>query len=200
MFYTHSKKSHGVHGIPQPSSCDTSTTLDLPSNATPSPSLHSIPYRPPHIPSRLRSGGHLHLAELPAGGVLQELHVDVFRLDVDEADDGATDEAGGDGDEVRVAGGVDDRDVVELDVEELVDGVERAAEGEVVFELDGDLLVDEGFEKREEEHRGTRERLGEGGTRDGEERCGSGEWGTYRQTSAPCGLGEFQPEGVTCLM
>lgn len=37
--------------------------------------------------------------------------------------------------------------VVELDVEELVDGLERAADGDVVLELDGDFVVDERLEE-----------------------------------------------------
>lgn len=42
---------------------------------------------------------------------------------------------------------LNDADVVEFDVQELVDGLEGAADGEVVFELDGDGVVDEGFEE-----------------------------------------------------
>lgn len=38
-------------------------------------------------------------------------------------------------------------DVVELDVEVLVDTLEDAADADVVFELDGHLVVDEGFEE-----------------------------------------------------
>ena len=38
-------------------------------------------------------------------------------------------------------------DIVQLDVQELVDGFEGALDGDVVFELDGDLVVDEGFEE-----------------------------------------------------
>ena len=40
-----------------------------------------------------------------------------------------------------------DRNLVELDVEELVDGLQHAGDAEVVLELDGDLMVDEGFEE-----------------------------------------------------
>lgn len=43
--------------------------------------------------------------------------------------------------------GVADGDLVQLDVEELVDGLEHAGDAEVVLELDGDLVVDEGFEE-----------------------------------------------------
>ena len=38
-------------------------------------------------------------------------------------------------------------DIIQLDVEELVDGFEGAFDGDVVFELDGDFVVDEGFEE-----------------------------------------------------
>lgn len=42
---------------------------------------------------------------------------------------------------------LDDLDVVELDIEVLVDALEDAADLDVVFELDRDLVVDEGFEE-----------------------------------------------------
>jgi hypothetical protein len=48
---------------------------------------------------------------------------------------------------VRVLELVDDGDVLELDVEELVHALEGSADGDVVLELDGDLVVDEGFEE-----------------------------------------------------
>lgn len=38
-------------------------------------------------------------------------------------------------------------DIIQLDVQELVDGFEGAFDGDVVFEFDGDLVVDEGFEE-----------------------------------------------------
>lgn len=37
--------------------------------------------------------------------------------------------------------------VIELDVEVLVDAFQRAADGDVVLEFDGDFVVDEGLEK-----------------------------------------------------
>ncbi len=37
--------------------------------------------------------------------------------------------------------------IIEFDVEELIDGLECAADGDVVLELDGDFVVDEGFEE-----------------------------------------------------
>jgi hypothetical protein len=48
---------------------------------------------------------------------------------------------------VRVLELLEDLDVVELDVEVLVDALEDAADLDVVLELDGDLVVDEGFEE-----------------------------------------------------
>ena len=38
-------------------------------------------------------------------------------------------------------------DIIQLDVQELVDGFEGAFNGDVVFEFDGDLVVDKGFEE-----------------------------------------------------
>ena len=37
--------------------------------------------------------------------------------------------------------------IIELDVQELIDGFEGAADGDVILELDRDLMVDEGFEE-----------------------------------------------------
>jgi len=42
---------------------------------------------------------------------------------------------------------INDRDVIELDVEVLVDALEGAADGDVVFELNGHGGVDKGFEE-----------------------------------------------------
>ena len=42
---------------------------------------------------------------------------------------------------------VNDGDLIELDVEELVDALERPADGDVVLELDRDLVVDQGLEE-----------------------------------------------------
>ena len=53
---------------------------------------------------------------------------------------------------MRVLLGVGDGDVRELDVEVLVDRVERAADGEVVLQLDHDVLADQRLEERIEEH------------------------------------------------
>lgn len=54
---------------------------------------------------------------------------------------------GSEGYQMRISRLLDDADIVELDVQELVDGLEGAADGDVVFELDGDGVVDEGFEE-----------------------------------------------------
>ena len=59
----------------------------------------------------------------------------------------AADEDVADGAEVRVPDLVEDADIVELDVEVLVDGLEGAADGDVVLELDGDGLVHERLEE-----------------------------------------------------
>ena len=48
---------------------------------------------------------------------------------------------------MRVLDLLEHLDVVELDVEVLVDALEDAADLDVVFELDGDLVVDQGFEE-----------------------------------------------------
>lgn len=48
---------------------------------------------------------------------------------------------------MRILELLDHRDVVELDVEVLVDALEDAADLDVVFELDRDLMVDERFEE-----------------------------------------------------
>lgn len=48
---------------------------------------------------------------------------------------------------MRVLVEVEHVDVVELDVQVLVDGLEGAADADVVFELDGYGLVGEGFEE-----------------------------------------------------
>jgi len=48
---------------------------------------------------------------------------------------------------MRIPQLLNNTNVVEFDVEELVDGLEGAADGDVVFELDGDGVVDEGFEE-----------------------------------------------------
>lgn len=84
---------------------------------------------------------------LPAGGVLEEGDVDGGGGQVDVADDAAADEDVLDGAEVRVLDLLLDRDVVELDVEVLVDRLEGARDLDVVLELDGDGLVDQGLEE-----------------------------------------------------
>lgn len=49
--------------------------------------------------------------------------------------------------QVRVLQLVDHLHILELDVKELIDGFEGAADGDVVFQLDGYFAVDEGFEE-----------------------------------------------------
>lgn len=51
---------------------------------------------------------------------------------------------------MRVLDLLDDGDVVELDVEVLVHALEGAAELDVVLELDGHLMVDEGLKEARE--------------------------------------------------
>lgn len=48
---------------------------------------------------------------------------------------------------MRILELLDDLNVIELNVEVLVDALEDALELDVVFELDGDFVVDEGFEE-----------------------------------------------------
>jgi len=72
------------------------------------------------------------------------------------AHDTAADEDVLDAAQVRVLVFVEDLDVVELDVEVLVDGLEGAADGDVVLEFEGDGLVGERLEEGEEEHGGWR--------------------------------------------
>jgi len=42
---------------------------------------------------------------------------------------------------------INNRDIIKFDVEVLIDALEGAADGDVVFELDGHGGVDEGFEE-----------------------------------------------------
>ena len=126
-------------------------------------------------------GGVAPLAILSPAGVLQEGHVDVGRVDVDVAHDGAADEDGGDSLEVRVALGVENLDLLQLAVEVLVDAVQHALDLEVVLELDGHQLGLERLEEGEEQHRGwvagelVAVRWGSGRKRDGIGRYG-GAW------------------------
>lgn len=48
---------------------------------------------------------------------------------------------------MRILELLDDLNVIELNVEVLIDALEDALELDVVFELDGDFVVDEGFEE-----------------------------------------------------
>lgn len=66
---------------------------------------------------------------------------------MDIAHDGASDKDIFHGAQVGILDFLMDADVVQLDVEVLVDRLEDARDFDVVFELDRDLLVDEGFEE-----------------------------------------------------
>lgn len=80
-------------------------------------------------------------------GILEQRDVDCAGGQVDVSHDGTADEHVLDGAEVGVPQLLVDRDVVELDVEVLVDRLEGARHLDVVLELDGDGLVDEGLEE-----------------------------------------------------
>lgn len=48
---------------------------------------------------------------------------------------------------------IEDVDIIELDVEVLVDRFQGAADADVIFQLDGDGLVGEGFEEAVQKRR-----------------------------------------------
>ena len=48
---------------------------------------------------------------------------------------------------MRVPQLVHDGYILQLDVQELVDALEGSSDRHIVFKLDGDLVVDEGFEE-----------------------------------------------------
>jgi hypothetical protein len=52
---------------------------------------------------------------------------------------------------MRILDLIHDRHILQLDIQELVHAFEGTADGDVIFELDGDLCVDEGFEEAESE-------------------------------------------------
>lgn len=54
---------------------------------------------------------------------------------------------------MRVFIQIEDVDIIELDVEVLVDGFQGATDADVIFQLDGDGLVREGFEEAVEKGR-----------------------------------------------
>jgi hypothetical protein len=47
---------------------------------------------------------------------------------------------------------VDDRDIIQLDVQVLVDGFEGTADEYVILQFNGDLVLNERLEEAEEEH------------------------------------------------
>ena len=57
--------------------------------------------------------------------------------------------------------GLADADLGQLDVEVLVDAVEHARDGQVVLQLNRDLLAHEGLEEGVEDHRGLTARKGD---------------------------------------
>jgi hypothetical protein len=52
---------------------------------------------------------------------------------------------------MRILDLIHDRHILQLDIQELVHAFEGTADGDVIFELDGDLCVDECFEEAESE-------------------------------------------------
>ena len=44
------------------------------------------------------------------------------------------------------------RDIVQLDIQVLIHALQRSADGDVIFQFDGDFVVDESFEEAEEQH------------------------------------------------
>lgn len=102
---------------------------------------HFTSHAVPSTPFSLLCGG------LPATGVLQQRAIDLVRREVDVSDDGAADEDVLDGAQVRVLQLVQNHHVVEFDVQILVDGLEGAADADVVFQLDGHGLLGQGFEE-----------------------------------------------------
>jgi len=78
--------------------------------------------------------------------VFQQLCVHRLWRELDVSDDRTTDEAVLHGHHVRMPGFIENFDVIQTNVEELVDRLQYTRDREVVLELNGDLLVREGFE------------------------------------------------------
>ena len=74
---------------------------------------------------------------LPSTRILQQTPVNLTCWEMHISDHRPSDENVLDAAEVGVLQLVEDGDVVEFDVEVLVDGFEGAADGDVVFQLDG---------------------------------------------------------------
>ena len=96
-------------------------------------------------------GGRL-LPSFSPGGILQDLDVHATWWQLHVPDYRPSDEAVAHACDVRVPFRVDDGYVCEFDVQVLVDAVQRARDGEVIFQLDDDVFSDQGFEVRVEEH------------------------------------------------
>jgi hypothetical protein len=73
--------------------------------------------------------------------ILQQAPIDLRRRQMHIAHDTAADEDVLDGRQVRVFELVQYGDIVELDVQVLIDGLEGAVDANVVFQLDGDGVV-----------------------------------------------------------
>lgn len=86
-------------------------------------------------------------AVFSARGILQKVGVDVGRLDMDVADDGAADEHVGDAEEMWMIGRIDHLHLVQLDIEVLIDAMEYAFDLQIVLEFDGHFF---GFQRFEE--------------------------------------------------
>jgi len=78
---------------------------------------------------------------LPPACILQQTPIDLRRRQMHIAYDAAADEDVLDGRQVRVFELVQHGDIVELDVQVLVDGLEGAVDADVVFQLDRDGVV-----------------------------------------------------------
>lgn len=94
---------------------------------------------------------------------MQQLFVDAFDRELDVPDDAAADEAVFDREEVGVELAVGDGNVVELDVEVLVYGVDTACDAHVILEFHRDRLVRQRLEEAVEKHRGVEETDAAGG-------------------------------------
>jgi hypothetical protein len=115
----------------------------------------------------------------PPRRVLQQLRVDVCSRQLDVPHDAASYEAVVDGDEVGMLVGVRDLHVVELDVEVLVDGVQRTTQRQIVLQLHHYGLTHQRLEKVKELLEEIREggRNGEGGESGGEgKECTAERW------------------------
>lgn len=96
---------------------------------------------PPHFLSRLLGGVFL------PGRVLEQLGVDVFRWDLNVAHDGTAHKARFERRELRVPFRLHHRHIQQLDVQVLIDRMQRARQDDVVFELDRHFFANQRFEE-----------------------------------------------------